>query len=235
MNQGPGEGGQRGLGEHERWRGELAAYALGALSADEASAVEAHLDDCDACQADLRWLRPAVNVLPESVPQHEQPGGLRERVLREIRADVAAHQGDRAAAAPRRRGLAGLVLRPATALVTAAVVAAGVAGYALNSGGGTDTIELRGEPRAMLKRNGDSGTLEISRLEPLRADNVYQAWVQDGDRIRPSSLFVPNEEGRASAAIPRGLEDADAVMVTVEPRGGSRTPSANLVLALRLD
>ena len=61
---------------------DLAAYALGALNDDEAVGLEAHIADCAACQGRLRWLRPAVDVLPAAVAQRTPPPRLRENVPR---------------------------------------------------------------------------------------------------------------------------------------------------------
>ncbi|HWC08565.1 MAG TPA: zf-HC2 domain-containing protein, partial [Solirubrobacterales bacterium] len=70
----------------QTWFDQLAAYALGALEPGEATEVEAHLAECDRCRAHLRWLEPALQVLPESVERIEPPKGLRDRVTAEVRA-----------------------------------------------------------------------------------------------------------------------------------------------------
>ena len=46
-------------------------------------------------------------------------------------------------------------------------------------------------------------------------------------RILPSSLFEARGNGTASTAIPHQLNGADTVMVTVEPRGGSKQPTSS--------
>jgi anti-sigma-K factor RskA len=221
---------------HETFRDDLAAYALGALPREEAAELERHLQGCDACRAELDWLRPAVELIPASVPQLDPPPGLRERLLSQVRADAEA--GEPRARARRPAGWRGLMLRPAIALTALALIAAGAAGYALRGGGDRpETIagpSAPGGPTAKLTRLGDSGTIELARLPQLPSSQVYQAWVQRGGRLLPSSVFLPRDDGRAGAAIPRGLDGADAVMVTIEPRGGSKRPSSSPLLAIRL-
>ncbi len=163
----------------------------------------------------------------------EPPQELRERLMTEVRADA----GMRAAMEPSRRTgpargsrsgrLRRWVTRPAVGLAGAAIVAAGLAGYELR--GSDDGIETtpvmrEGGITASIERTGDAGTLQMTGLEPLQTGRVYQAWVQHGAEIVPSSLFAARSDGTASAAIPHALEGADAVMVTIEPRGGSTQP-----------
>jgi hypothetical protein len=50
----------------------------------------------------------------------------------------------------------------------------------------------------------------------------------------PSSLFHARPNGSASAPIPQDLEGADAVLVTIEPRGGSRGPTSAPLVDLPL-
>jgi hypothetical protein len=47
-------------------------------------------------------------------------------------------------------------------------------------------------------------------------------------------VFEAHSDGTASAAIPERLEGADAVMVTVEPSGGSTEPGSAPVVNLPL-
>jgi anti-sigma-K factor RskA len=213
---------------HRSWEEDLAAYALGALDDDEVAAVEAHLDECERCRADLRWLRPAVEVLPESVVQVDPPPRLRGRLMGVVRKE-ARREARRAARAERRPGWWGWALRPATALAATAIVVAGIAGYALRGGDGGPDDTVRVEARgavAVLERDGDSGTLRVSDMPALRGEEVYQVWIRSGAEVQPSSAFRPDESGAATATIPGELEGADAVMVTREPRAGREVPSS---------
>jgi anti-sigma factor RsiW len=60
--------------EHARYRDDLAAYALGALAGDEEAELRAHLERCEECREQLRWLQPAVDLLPRSVAQLRRGG-----------------------------------------------------------------------------------------------------------------------------------------------------------------
>lgn len=221
--------------DHGRWQDDLAAYTLGALDPAESEEMERHLESCAECRERLLWLRPAAELLPESVEGRDPPPQLRERLMAEVRADSERR---REAAGGRRRSRAWLS-RPAIGIATVAVLAAGVAGYEVGTGGGGGTTTINGAQTksgalANLERKGDSGTLQVSGLSQLPASEVYQAWVQRGGRMEPSSLFAARMDGTATAAIPRHLDGAQAVAVTVEPRGGSRSPTSPPLVSVPL-
>jgi anti-sigma-K factor RskA len=229
-------------GDHRRWRADLTAYLLGSLEEDENAALERHLEGCQRCRDELRWLQPAIDLLPESVIQVEPPPGLRARLLAEVRSDAAELD---AAAEPRhprrrRRGLGGFFLRPAVALTCVALAGAVIGGYALRGGGEengtttTRTLAQGGTVRATLERSGDSGTLELTGLRQAPPGRVYQAWVQKGNRIEPSSLFDVRRDGSANTAIPHQLTGADMVMVSLEPQGGSKQPTSAPIVTVSL-
>jgi anti-sigma factor RsiW len=233
--------------DHARWRAELAAYSLGALDPGEGSAVEQHLADCEHCRADLQWLQPALETLPESVEQLKPPPELRERLMTVVRADAAEATAGRLAVdeteralkpAGRRRGARGFLLRPVGVAVIGAVVIAGIIGYGLHGGGGDQTSTIAalrafgaGDANAFLIRKGDSGTLRVTSMPPLKTSEVYEAWVRNDGRVERASLFLPGKDGSAAAAIPQGLDGAQEVIVTREPKGGATQPGRVLLRA----
>ena len=209
---------------------DLAAYALGALERSEAEALERHLRSCDRCPEELRWLRTATEVLPESVEQLDPPPRLRERLLATVRAEEAEARAAPARPERPRRGLVGFALRPATGLAAAAVVAAGVGGYALRDDGEeTETLPVSAAvpgTSATLEVSDESATLQARRVPRVPKGSVYQVWVEEDGKVVPSSLLVPREDGTAAAPVPEVLQGADAVMVTREPGPGRTRPGS---------
>jgi anti-sigma-K factor RskA len=216
---------------HDRWSDEVSAYALGALSPAEAREVEAHLAECERCRTELRWLEPAVDVLGASVTQLTPPPALRERLVAETAAD-AREDGRAAARTGWRRFWPSWATRPVTALAATALLAAGVAGYALRGDEGGDPPAPA--PQMALERQGDSGTLRVTNL-PEPDAGVYQVWIQHGDEVSPSSSFVTDAEGDATTRIPADLSRADAVLVTHEPSAHMRQPSGEPLVQTALD
>ena len=198
--------------------------------------MERHLASCAECTERLRWLAPAVDVLPETVPRAEAPPAVRERLMAQVRSEAASRSAAQAPAARRpRRRFAGFLMRPAVGLAAAAiVVVAGIAGYAIGNGDGEETDRFANE-NMELERKGDSGTLELTGVPEPPEGRVYQAWVEHDGEIEPSSLFAPRANGTASAAIPAELDGADEVMVTLEPQGGSTEPTGLPLMSLPLE
>ena len=236
------------LEHRDRWRDELAAYALDALDDAERVEVERHLAECAECTERLRWLTPAVDVLPATVVQEEPPPALRARLM-----EVVEAEAPRPAQAPTRSwrerlGLAGLSLRPALAgLAVLLVVAAGVTGYIVrdgDSGPAAESYAARGVgdgklAHGTLEVEGDRGSMTVANLPPTGPGEVYQAWVQDspehGGTVHASSVFVVADDGSGTVTIPQGLSRAERVMITREPKGGSEKPHESSVLTAELD
>jgi anti-sigma-K factor RskA len=222
--------------DHESRRDEIAAFLIGALDPGEAAELERHLAGCPDCRAELRWLEPAAQLLPESVERVPPPPELRERILAQASSEIPPAP---AAAGRERRPLLG-GRRPIAGLAALALVVAAIAGYAIGggSGGGVGTTTmLAGKPpgvMARMTREGDSATLRLANVHQLPDDRVLEAWVQRDGRVVPvRSLFVPDREGRASTTIP-DLSGVDVVMVTAEPRGGSQRPTSAPMVTLEM-
>lgn len=237
-------------GDHTRWSEQLPAYLLGALSPGEQSEIEHHLGGCAECQSELRWLDPVIEELAESVPQVQPPGDLKMRILAEVKAEAeasAALDMARPGQEPARTSTGFSfrnLFRPAVLAGVAATLFIGVVvGYAINGGsdsgtgldGGT-TITGKSDigANAVLVRSGDSGTLKIADLKELDGDEVYQAWVQHGQAVVPTdSLFTPDRNGNATTSIP-DLNGVSTIMISAEPKGGSKQPTTAPVVTIDL-
>jgi anti-sigma-K factor RskA len=226
--------------DHVRFEDDLAAYMLDALPGDEARRFERHLGECPRCQERARWLQPSLEMLPAAVAQVEPPPALRDRLMTTVRAE-AAQEGRAAARAPRRRSWRDLfaIPRPALAFTAVLLVAVAVAGYAIGAAGeeGSDTVTAQGQAppgaTAVVEKTGDQGILRVTGL-PQRTDGIYEVWIARGDQVEPSTLFQVQRDGSGAAAIPEGLADADQVMVTLEPRGGSPQPTRAPLIVTKL-
>jgi anti-sigma-K factor RskA len=223
---------------HQLFEDDLAPYLLGALSDEEAREFEAHLETCEACQAQERWLRISVEVLPSSVEQIEPPAELRERLLETVRRESPAPRAFPARRPRWTRWLGAHALRPATALAAVLIVAAGLVGYSLRGGeGGPETTTVTAKStgvapgaNATIVRSGDRGILRVSGL-PQRSDRIYEVWLVKNEKPVPSALFQVGRDGAGSAGIPAGLDEATQLMVTSEPPGGSDEPTTKPLLS----
>jgi len=220
--------------DHKRWSEDLAAYMLGALEPGEATELERHLGTCKRCREEMRWLGPAVHSLPESVERQEPPKQLRQSLMAEVRAD--ARPAERPARVRSRRWL----LKPAVGFAVVALLVAGVVGYEVGrdggeAGGGASTVvrEINGMTVKMIQE-GEGGRLELAGVPQPPEDKVFEAWVErDGEVEAVPALIVPDRHGHAETTI-ADMEGVETVMVTVEPRGGSETPTGKTVMAMEV-
>lgn len=221
----------------------VAAYALDALDGDERSMFEAHLAGCGDCQAELRDFELVVGELADA-DATAPPVDLKARVMRVV-ADTVQVEPEQAPIAPvvslseRRRRFA-----PATLLASAAAVALLVVGAVVLVGlrdGGDRIGDLQAAP--------DAVTLELAATPDGAVANVEIVWSDTRDQVAviasglpdPGVGFVYELWAITDAPVPTGPFDSDdgsiraiadiadiqpvAWGVTIEPEGGSPTPT----------
>jgi hypothetical protein len=104
------------------WRESLGAYALGHLDAGERAGIEAHLEGCPDCRAEVEALSGVVALLPHADPERfgpvpQPPSDLGRRILAGFDADR------RMTKQRRRRRRFGFALGGGIAAAAAAVLA----------------------------------------------------------------------------------------------------------------
>ncbi|MGH2373747.1 MAG: anti-sigma factor [bacterium] len=72
---------------HIELRALIPAYALDALSPEEAREVEAHLPTCEECRRELILMREVASELATAVPRTSPPATLRTTILEAVRPD----------------------------------------------------------------------------------------------------------------------------------------------------
>jgi anti-sigma-K factor RskA len=103
------------------WRESLGAYALGHLSSEERTSLEAHLEGCADCRAEAEALAAVSRLLPSADPERFGPAPVPPPELgKRIAATIGA---ERRAGRKRRRLRLGLAWGGAAAAAAAAVLA----------------------------------------------------------------------------------------------------------------
>jgi anti-sigma-K factor RskA len=66
---------------------------------------------------------------------------------------------------------------------------------------------------------------------------VYEAWTEarNSSVLVPASTFVPDAHGVAVVGLAPPAKDTNAVAVSVEPDGGSKTPTGKMLVVVRLN
>jgi hypothetical protein len=205
------------------WRESLGAHALGQLPADERAALEAHLEGCPECRAELESLRSVAQLMPLADPQRfaeapSPPPLLGERVAATIAAERRARERRR----KRRRWGFGLAWSgAAAALATAAVLAIFVLG---DSGGGNEPPQ-----RQVAFRSLPAGMRIDATLEPRSYGTqieVYVSGVRSGTLCR---VFLRDPRGvRLSAGSFRYRWDEDSHAVLSSALDLSRTQAIGI-------
>ena len=199
------------------------AYLLGALEPEEAHAFVRHLDQCAVCRDEVASLAPVLDALPASAPPRPVRRALRRRMLRAVRAE------------PKRQARHQRLTTRAGWLALGLAVAAAVI-VQLGSVHSHQRVIHATIGQAELRVAGSRGELFIDRLPGLPADRTYEVWlVSRGGRAVPSALFGVTERGTADLVVPGDLHVISRLLVTSEPRGGSRVPTTRAVIQIPLE
>ena len=232
-------------------------YVLDAVDDVERAAFERHLRECAECRAEVDDLSETAARLADgawSVP----PPRLRASVLAAVR--DTRQLGPKAPDVPRRR-LAPARRWIAAAAAVAAAVGAGTAVFTVQEqrvrherataeSAQADAARVRailvapdlvvreqavsggGHVRVAYSRLHDAGLIMLAADSAPAAGRVYQLWTVRSQRaVSEGALAV----GQAVAVrVVDGLPSASDVGVTVEPAGGSATPTLPMVADLKV-
>ena len=82
-------------------------------------------------------------------------------------------------------------------------------------------------------RSLDRSAITVTGMPPAPDGKTYQLWYVGSDEIARSAGFItPAGDGRAEAALDGHLTGAAAVGVTVEPAGGSSSPTTDPIMVM---
>jgi len=194
--------------------------SIGRLDEAESTALAAHLDQCEACRAELAELQPVAEALGEADPERAG-AGERPQPSPVLRQAVLARL---ATAAARRRRRRAVMVVAAAAVVVVAALAVGV--LTRSDGPVGEEVALTGPPggsgtaTAVLKPRG-WGTeiaLEVAGLEP---GTVYHLWLRqtDGTRVGAGSFVAVRTSGSMSVKGACALRADQAAGVGISASG----------------
>ena len=208
------------------WRELLGVYALGQLEGDERAGLEAHLEGCAPCRAELALLEPVAQMLPHADPAQfeaaapQPPPELGARIAATI-----AGERERSERRRRRRVFGGFALGGATAALAAAVLAI----FVLGGGEG-------GQPEQEVRfASVPQGVTIDATLEPHAYGTEIRMYVHG---IASGTLCTVSLRGPGGVTYPAGTfryrwgEDSEAVLSSaldlsrtraISVRAGNRT------------
>jgi anti-sigma-K factor RskA len=234
------------------------AYALDAVTAEEAALVEAAMRDSEDLHGEVVGLSDTAVALGMALPAETPPPGLRARLLEAIESTpqlAAEHESEPGPApsavpvgdhvVPRRRRR----LRPMTWL------AVGAAAVVLFGGGffvQRTLLEPQGQYTAIVAApdvqhesrrvaGGGIATVSWSKsehgtavvLSGMRAPSgkVMQLWTMRGGTVTSAGLYENGEKYALLAGTP---SPGEYLAVSIEPEGGSAQPTTTPIVAVKL-
>lgn len=231
---------------HSLLRENLSAYALGALDAEEAAALEAHLQTCEACRTELAEFRRLSDSLLLATPPRPPSPALRKRL--QSRLPSAQKQ-----VKPRVNwSLGNLAMGTALALllimnlfsftqmrqiqnqqksllqqIKTNQFALSMLAYPSTQAYSISADNLSGS--VLLDRERNTVALVMWHLPELSDEQTYQAWLiqPDGSRVS-AGVFRPQADVSYTTQPIYAKQDISrftGVGVTIEPAGGSEQPT----------
>jgi hypothetical protein len=230
---------------------ELELYAFGALAPVDAARVAAHLAECPACREQARAIDEVVQELPETLPDRDAPGKLRDRILASARAELVADR------APRRdTAWVARLVRPGLVLAATMWLAVGAAALvgenlslanqvkviaserayyesvveAIRQGGrwwymaGKDDLAGSGGTLIAPRAEGRQPLVIFHDLKPLsQPQQLYTIWLVSSDNtwVRGAN-FRPDSKDVQAVDITAAIAGFDRCAVTVEDSAWGR-------------
>lgn len=227
------------------------SYVLDAITGPERDDFERHLHHCDSCEVEVRGLREAAArlAMAKATPP---PAGMEQRVLsatyrtRQVPplvSDLAARRerhGQRLPLARPRRLLAGMA---ASVAIVAGLV---IAQHQLDTGRSTSAAISRvigaADARSETMETSLGGTVTLvasarqgeavvtaTGMPSLSSARVYQLWIMGSSGAHSAGFLTGTEPVLAAGLVP-----GDRIGVTVEPAGGTTSPTTSPVVVMPL-
>jgi anti-sigma-K factor RskA len=217
----------------------LALDAVGALEAADRQLMERHLATCGPCRQAAAQYADLASLLPAALELAPPPARLRRSLMAKVYAEATA--------SPKlpwwRRMVAAIPANRAFTVIGAAAVVAAIAlgiwgagrntapaplAYSVSGTTATGVLAVDTQPA--------QAVLTVKGLQPLPSSKVYELWlIPTQGSPKPVGFLSPGVAGGPwTAVVPGSLAGYKSIAATVEPAGGSATPSNTEVLSGQL-
>jgi hypothetical protein len=225
---------------------DLAGFALGALEAEEAVTIGAHVASCPTCRAEVRVLSETAWTIAESAAR-DTPPNMRAAILERARSE--SRDARRSSPFGAIAVLFSRTVPVAVPLALAVALAVTAAGYAIAqrdaqsyaaalagvAGGRVVALAPTGEISGVrgslvVPESGDAYL--ILELPAPPAGKTWEAWVIRGQT--PVAAGITDARGVTTLVLRAAPGAGDTVALTAEPSRGVDQPTGKVVLAGRL-
>jgi anti-sigma-K factor RskA len=97
-----------------------------------------------------------------------------------------------------------------------------------------DRVSVGGTATVVFSRASRKMIFTTAGLPPLPSSKVYELWVLGPGTARPAGLLPAPSDGRTAPLLASGLASGDQAGVTIEPAGGTSTPTKPPIVAVPL-
>lgn len=225
-------------------------FVLNALPDDERRSFERHLADCQSCQAEVAELRETAAKLAGATSA-EPPASLKAKVLAAARTTRQLPPLPDSPV-PRSRAVS---RRSLLTLAAAGVAVAGSGAVAIDQYRDAARVRRQNEQLAAVLAESDARTVhgtvtgggQATVVRSVRRDaavvllrdlrkppdgRTYQLWLMDQSQAARSIGLA--EGGSSQTLVDGGVADKVAFGLTIEPAGGSRSPTLPTVTLVGL-
>jgi len=229
----------------------VGAYALDALTAEDQQEFEQHLAICANCGSDLVEMRATAARLSDTTWQ-SPPAEMKARLM-----DAVANTAQER---PRVATMAGRERRRFTPALLAAAAALALlfslGAFLVERDRLSDAQQEKAavelvlsapdveQQEARLKNGGtmhmfmspslDKAVVTMNDLPALTDDQSYQIWRMEPGGPDSEAVISAEQSSGSVTQLVDGLDDTQAIAVTVEPAGGSDRPTTRPVVTLEL-
>ena len=199
-----------------------AAYALDALSAEERQDFEQHLAHCEECRETVAAFHDTAASLAHGVEAQQPPPELRARLLEQAR-------GERGNIVPFRPRWTVRATSTVAAVAAVAAIAFGIWAATLHNqlGDRPEAFRLEGANGQLVVTPEGDAALIVDDLAPAPTGKTYEAWVIEGETPEPAGTFAGGGT-QTAFALTRTVPEGATVAVTIEPEGGSESPTGDV-------
>jgi anti-sigma-K factor RskA len=237
--------------EHPPFIENIPAYAIGALDAEGAAALESHLKTCASCQTELAEYRAVSESLLTAIPPRQPSAALRKRLQSRLPSAQKAMRprlnwsiGRMAVGAAFTLLLALSVysilqvraLQLQQAQLTRQIQTSQTV-LALLSYPSTQNVPINVNESVagtlLLDKDRNIATIVVWNMPQLQTNQTYQIWLIDSHGDRTSGGIFRPDPGQSltttSITSTNNLSNFVGIGVTVEPTGGSDHPTGSRI------
>ena len=235
--------------KHDQILEMLPAYALGCLDEEESVMVSEHIEICAKCNGQFLEYRSTVDAMAYGAPVVSPSDSLKQKLMQRIQ--ITAEKTSVSQPAIKHRKLKSLwqSLSPAWAFASLALIVS-LTVVNLLQWNHTQNLQketavellilkMKGTPKApkgdgtfIISQNRKKGVLVASDLPIPEENQQYQLWMKKNGRQVSGGVFSVTPTGYAVVEIQsrEALSNFRSFEITLEPVGGSPTPSDYIVM-----